>query len=216
MHDYTQQSESLEIKFLASIDSDVDASKECMCVLSRVRLFATLWTVAHQAPLSIEFSRQEYWSRGPFPTPGDLPDSEIEPVSLAFLALAGGFLTTAPWGGGWDINRIRVSWSPGSPTCNDDFQGQGDTGESTCFGREDRCIWGHIEFEVWSGLSQETAGWSCSRLAHFTICLHKSDIAGNSLRHRSAQPEFSSPWPSWLSNNIRWTCNSKWTNKTHF
>ena len=46
--------------------------------LSRVWLFATPWTVAHQAPLSMEFSRQEYWSGWPFPSPGDLPDSGIE------------------------------------------------------------------------------------------------------------------------------------------
>ena len=49
--------------------------------LSRVRLFATPWTVAHQTPLSMGFSRQEYWSGLPFPSPGDLPDPEIKPVS---------------------------------------------------------------------------------------------------------------------------------------
>ena len=48
-----------------------------MCVLSHVRLFATPWTVAHEAPLSMEFSRQEYWSGVPFPTPGYLPDLGI-------------------------------------------------------------------------------------------------------------------------------------------
>ena len=52
-----------------------------MCVLSHVRLFSTLWTVAHQAPLSMEFSIQKYWSGMPFPTPEDLPDPGIEPVS---------------------------------------------------------------------------------------------------------------------------------------
>ena len=46
--------------------------------LSRVRLFATLWTVARQALLSMGFSRQEYWSGLPFPSPGDLPDPGIE------------------------------------------------------------------------------------------------------------------------------------------
>ena len=51
--------------------------------LSRVRLFATLWTVAYQDPQSMGFSRQEYWSRLPFPSPGDLPDPGIEPVSPA-------------------------------------------------------------------------------------------------------------------------------------
>ena len=44
-----------------------------MCVLSHVQLFATLWTVAHQAALSMEFSRQENWNELPFPSPGDLP-----------------------------------------------------------------------------------------------------------------------------------------------
>ena len=47
--------------------------------LSRVRLFSASWTVAYQAPLSMGFSRQEYWSGLPFPSPGDLPDPEIEP-----------------------------------------------------------------------------------------------------------------------------------------
>ena len=49
--------------------------------LSRVRLFATPWTVAYQVPLSMGFSKQEYWSGLPFPSPGDLPDPGIEPAS---------------------------------------------------------------------------------------------------------------------------------------
>ena len=51
--------------------------------LSRVQLFATLWTVAYQASPSMGFSRQEYWSSLPFPSPGDLPDPGIEPGSPA-------------------------------------------------------------------------------------------------------------------------------------
>ena len=51
--------------------------------LSRVRLFAIPWTVAHQAPPSMRFSRQEYWSGLPFPSPGDLPNPGIEPGSPA-------------------------------------------------------------------------------------------------------------------------------------
>ena len=54
--------------------------------LSRVRLFATPWTVACQAPLSMGFSRQEYWSGLPFPSPGDLPNPGIEPGSPALQA----------------------------------------------------------------------------------------------------------------------------------
>ena len=54
--------------------------------LSRVQLFAAPWTVAYQAPPSMDFSRQEYWTGLPFPSPGDLPDPGIEPRSSAFQA----------------------------------------------------------------------------------------------------------------------------------
>ena len=64
-------------------------------VLSHVRLFETLWTVACQAPLTMGFSRQEYWSGLPCPPPGDLPNSGIEPMSLTSPASASRFLTTS-------------------------------------------------------------------------------------------------------------------------
>ena len=64
-------------------------------LLSRVRLFATPWTVARQPPLSIGFSRQEYWSGLAFPSPGDLPDPGIEPRSPTLEADA---LTSEPPG----------------------------------------------------------------------------------------------------------------------
>ena len=66
-----------------------------LCVLSRFRhvwFCATPWTVAYQAPLSMEFSRQEYSSGLPRPPPGDLPDPRIEPASLSSPALTGKFL----------------------------------------------------------------------------------------------------------------------------
>ena len=59
--------------------------------LGCVWLFATLWTTAHQTPLSVGFLRQEYWSVLPFPSPGNLPEPGMEPSSPA---LAGGFYTT--------------------------------------------------------------------------------------------------------------------------
>ena len=62
--------------------------------LSHVRLFVTPWTVAHQAPPSMEFSRQESWSGLPFLSPGDLPDREIEPGSSAWRTDA---LPSEPW-----------------------------------------------------------------------------------------------------------------------
>ena len=69
-----------------------------MKLLSRVQLSATPWTIAHQAPLSMEFSRQEYWSGLPFPTPGDLSNPGIKPEDPVAPAEAGGFFTTEPPG----------------------------------------------------------------------------------------------------------------------
>ena len=61
--------------------------------LSHVQRFATPWTAALQAPLTMRFPRQGYWSGLPFPSPGGPPNPGIEPPSLASLALAGGFFT---------------------------------------------------------------------------------------------------------------------------
>ena len=63
--------------------------------LSNVQLLVTLWTVAHQAPLSMEFSRQEYWRGLPCPPPGDLLDPGVTPASLKSPALAGRFFITS-------------------------------------------------------------------------------------------------------------------------
>ena len=60
--------------------------------------FSTPWTVAHQAPLSMGFPRQEYWSGLLFSSPGDLPDPGTPNLSLASPALAAGFFTTGPPG----------------------------------------------------------------------------------------------------------------------
>ena len=66
-----------------------------LSLFSRVRLCVTPWTTAHQAPLSMEFCRQEYWSGLPFPPPGDHPKTGIEPGSLALQA---DFLLSEPPG----------------------------------------------------------------------------------------------------------------------
>ena len=71
----------------------------CLSPFSRVRLFLTPWTASHQAPLSMGFSRQEYWSGVPFPPPGDLPNLGMEPQPLMSSAMAGRFfITSASWG----------------------------------------------------------------------------------------------------------------------
>ena len=70
----------------------------CAQMFSHVWLFATPWSVAHQAALSMGFSQQACWNRMPFPSPGDLPDPGIELASLLSPAFAGGFFTTsATW-----------------------------------------------------------------------------------------------------------------------
>ena len=76
----------------------------CVCVcactqlLSLVILFVNPWTVAHQAPLSMAFPRQEYWSGSPFPPPGDLPAPKIKLTFLKSPALAGrSFTTSTTW-----------------------------------------------------------------------------------------------------------------------
>ena len=77
----------------------VSSTLEVLSRSSHVRLCVAVWTVARQAPLSMGFSRQEYWSGLPCPPPGDLPDPGIEPTSLVSAELAGGFFTTsATWG----------------------------------------------------------------------------------------------------------------------
>ena len=80
-----------------SIHTDNFTHIEDACVLSCFscdQLFATPWTVAHWAPMSMGFSKQDYWSGLPCLPPGDLPDPGIEPVSLTSPALARGFFTT--------------------------------------------------------------------------------------------------------------------------
>ena len=73
--------------------------------LSRVRLFVTLWTVAHQATPSMGFSRQEYWSGLPVPSPGDLPDPGTKPRSPALRADS---LTSEPSGKYMEVLNLRT------------------------------------------------------------------------------------------------------------
>ena len=95
----------------------------CMLMLSwfsRVWLFVAPWTVGCQAPLSMGFSRWEYWSGLPRPSSGDLPDPGIKPTSLMSRQLAGGFFTTS---------------TPGEPNyqvSNKGIQGFSSSKESTC------------------------------------------------------------------------------------
>jgi len=88
-------------------------SIRCKCtvhhasLLSRVQFFVSQWTEVHQAPLSMGFSRQEYWSGLPSPTAENLPNLGTEPLSPAFPALAGRFFTTAPPGVASSTSAVR-------------------------------------------------------------------------------------------------------------
>ena len=73
-------------------------SAQLLSLVQLFQVFATLWTVAHQAPLSMGFTKQEYWSELPLQPPGDLPDPGIEPESPVSPAMAEGFFTPEPWG----------------------------------------------------------------------------------------------------------------------
>ena len=80
-----------------------DPLRGCVCVW----LFVTPWTVAHQACLSMGFPRQEYWSRLPYPTPGDLPNPRMEPVSLE--SPVGRFVTILPHGKSLGSYKMMIS-----------------------------------------------------------------------------------------------------------
>ena len=90
--------------------------RSVLCSVTHSCLFANPMDSC-QAPLSIEYSSREYWSRLPFPTPGDLSNPGIEPASLASPALAGGFFTTsAPWEAHDSIHVCCTHWCSFSST----------------------------------------------------------------------------------------------------
>ena len=88
-------------QYLVTSYTEKESENECVCVCSVVQSCPALCNpmdCSSSAPLSMEFSRQESWSRLPFPTPGDLSDPGIELMSLAYPSLTGGFFTTLPPG----------------------------------------------------------------------------------------------------------------------
>ena len=99
----------LAFRIGAHVFSPVVSCRAMPSSFSHVQLFATLRTVAHQAPLSMGFSRQEYWSGLPCPPPGDLPDPGIETVSLPSPALAGRLFTTSTTQEAYQYPNPRLS-----------------------------------------------------------------------------------------------------------
>ena len=126
------------------------------CIFSCVWLFMTPWTVAHQAPLSLRFPRQEYWSGMPFPSPGDLPNLEIKPRSLASPVLSTcqcrrcGF---NPW-----VRKIpqRRKWEPTAVFLPGEFHGWRSLAGYSSWGREELNTTGWLTlslgrtYELWS------------------------------------------------------------------
>ena len=125
----------------------------------RVRLLVTLWTVAHQAPLSMGFPRQEYYSGLPFPFPWDHPDPGMEPVSLTSLALAMGWFFT-----------ISVTWQVLRQTIGNGYrqlvkENWAWVSEETVLNKRSSIL--HLEF------GQAAVNWvlftsKCSRFQNFT------------------------------------------------
>ena len=115
---------------------------QSVCMLSRfsrVQLFATLWTVAHQAPLSVGFSRQDCWSGLPWPAPGDLPNPGIELTSLKSPALAGGFFTTSFTWKAHD-GKCWAGWiTKWNQDCREKYQ------------QPQICRWHHSQDKKWRG-----------------------------------------------------------------
>ena len=82
----------------------------CAQLLSCVQLFATLWTVAHQVPLSMDFFRQEYWSGLPYPTPGNFPSSRVEPTSPVTPALQADSLAAGASGEPHYVVQLKLTY----------------------------------------------------------------------------------------------------------
>ena len=89
---------------------DSDAITKLYATWICIWLFMTLWTIDHQAPVSLGFSKQEHGSRLPFPPPGNHPNSGIEHASPPSLALAGGFFTTEPPGKTYEWPLLNLMW----------------------------------------------------------------------------------------------------------
>ena len=111
-----------ELAGTTEVPSILAAAADMLSHFSHVRLFSISWTVAHQAPLSMGISRQEYWSGSPCPPPGDLPDPGNEPASPVSPALRVDSLPTEPPGKPWLLlliywKLLRLLATPSSSRC---------------------------------------------------------------------------------------------------
>ena len=149
----------------------------------------TLWAVAHQVPFSMGFLRQEYWSRLPFPSPGDLPKPGIKPVSPVSLASQVDFLPAEQLGKLWEKQRLRLKMSL--------IPEAGQERRATCWQRGGRSFQGRRAGAsalrvTWGGMGWDGVGrvggsvyseCLCSRAIRF-CCLSK-EAAGKRKRENS-------------------------------
>ena len=144
----------------------------CACACSRVWLFVAPQTIALEAPLSVGFPRQEYWSGLPFPLPGGLPDPRIKPISLTSPALVGRFFTTcATWNAIWPFWSVRIYFNL------------------------------DLDVAVWSALEQATChiyktSFPFSTCSILLLLAHPPHITG---RFQGQRPSYELPWLCMLS-----------------
>ena len=117
-------SATLQFFIKQNLPQIIAAIRMCACILSHfssVQLFATLWTVAFQVPLSMEFSRQEYWSGLSCPPPGNLLNPRIEHTSPVSPALQADLYCWAP-GGTWGYKNTYIKYNRVTNSSQEEFQ----------------------------------------------------------------------------------------------
>ena len=138
---------------------------------SHVWLFATPWTIARQAPLSMGFPRQEYWSGLPLPSPGELPNSEIKPTSSA---LAGRFFTPEP-------TREAPKWSVHRGNCSFLWPRLGRSeGGTLCWKMPNRELRALAHLMLWFSRWGTSSSWLC-----FLFCLPPSQLRNTSYQKKN-------------------------------
>ena len=164
---------------------DPTISLLCVYVLSRfscVRLFATLWTIARQAPLSMGLSRQEYWSELPCPPLGDRLNPGIKPTSLMSPALAGMLFTSSATCGASVEKQTRFT-KRHAPDCSQQCCSQ--SPEMPINGRKEKCIAMCSHHGICHSKENECYTTSCHTMCEF----HKDDV-----KDRSQKQEFCTVW----------------------
>ena len=163
-------------KTLAPWKKSYDHSEEVK-LLSCVRLFATRWTVAHQAPLSMGFSGQEHWSGLPFPSPGDLPDPGIKPRSPALQADT---LTSKPPGKPLDMTTLDSILKS-----RDYFTNKGASSQS----------YGFSSSHVWMWELGYKESWALKNWCFWTVVLEKTlESLLDSKKIKTVNPKGNQSW----------------------